>query len=158
MTVAVIIAGIISSLHLLQLARTRVLPTPRHRARIQQTIDRLRALDDRSGIARRGSIFIDYLYRAEADISNGLRSDIRFTRESILGLIQTVDEVPDNRQTSNPILSGFNTTDLYSTEFPIGEPQTDQSSLHDPIVPWYPHSADFDFTTLLNDFMTNGQS
>jgi len=154
-TVAIIIAGIISSLHLLQLARTRMVPAPRHRPRIQQLVDRLRDLDDLSGIAKRGSIFIDHLFRAEADIIIGLRSDVRFTRESILELVQSVDEVPDIRQSGQLSSSGISAIDFGGA--PLAATGGDEACLQDPIVPWYPHSADFDLTSLLNDFMANGQ-
>lgn len=143
-TVSLVSAGIILAFQLLQDARSRNPSSVEQRLRVQILVDRLRTLDDRSGIANRGAIFISYLLQVEVEISAGQRTELRFTRESMLELVR-----------SGPsIISTATPAPMFSHDQGAGSVDLGVDAGQGYSLPSYSCPPEFDFAALLNDFMS----
>lgn len=152
-TVSLVAAGIVLAIHLLEAVRSGEPSLATQRLKIQSLIERLKTSDDRSGIADRGATFIAYLLRVQEEISAGTRTEVQFTRESMLALVQTglqITQPPPSSPSPETAPSIFPPTqgvDQTVDPFTIA---------HDETYGMGPFThGEIDFAALLNDFVSD---
>ena len=130
------------------------------RTTLHRLIDRLRGLQDQSGIATRGAALIDHLLIMDTQLRSGQRSDIKLTREAILDIVQGPKPSPTDFMTQPQLVSMPYSTDnaqsvglkdLKSQAVSSSGPQMDYSSteLHPQTIPF---GAELDLALLWDDF------
>lgn len=142
-TVSLVAAGILLAMHMLE--TTRLGQPASDRLRIQLVMDRLETLEDPSGIAGRGAIFISHLLRIHHDVSTGHTTKMRYTRDSIMSLVQA------GRYTT--ISHGLATPQVSSQIASLADTSTGLAFDIGPYV--QEGGVDFDFTALLSDFLVD---
>lgn len=152
-TVALVAAGIVLAIQLLETVRSGQPSLSEQRLKIQSLIERLRTSDDQSGIASRGATFISYLLRVEEEISAGTRTEVKFTRESMLALVQTGLQITQSRASPRP--------EVAASTFPSGQLPEQILDLSASVVPEEVYGmgpfahGEIDFAALFNDFVSD---
>lgn len=154
-TVSLVAAGIILSIQSLESARagTSLTSSSTHRPRIRSLIDRLRSSNDQSGIASRGATFISYLLQVEEEISAGRRTEVKFTRDSMLALVQAGLHLAQNHTSSVAESTPTGVGSLGSAS--AQGLDLSVTGFADVYGMAYTHQGEFDFAALLNDFVAD---
>lgn len=166
--VMVVAAGIILALdHILKPSASRTMDQRDRRPVVAEIADRLRQLQDPSGIASRGATLIDHLLVLGDQRQLGLVKDVTVTREAVLGLVASSQNahIPDDVLWQQQPISH----DQYGFEVPFantlngdslnlnGENSNEHASWmdgpHDNLFDQ--HDIDFDFARLLGQIMPN---
>ncbi|ORX40003.1 hypothetical protein BD324DRAFT_607140 [Kockovaella imperatae] len=159
-TVMMVAAGLILALELIHRSDNPTLMMERKTV-LHRLINRLRGLDDQSGIATRGAALIDHLLIMESQIRSGQRSDINLTKEAILDIVKGqhpsgIGDWPLQEGVElPPTSSGYKEFTLGS--HPINAPIPQLAQAQDYPIQSTALGAELDLALLWDDLITTSQ-